>query len=151
MNRNEDRLNGGIDRRNRKVAGSARTLQVRDIARVETNCAVMAQPEDVREHYIRASADQLRILAGRHMGERVAVGLFGGLAWSDELKMSRDHARATAEQQLARLTAANDPGGPVAVGDALGSAIRALGQGHPLAPIADDLERQPNHADRDPA
>ena len=98
MTRREDSLNAAIDRKTGKAQTSARDNQIRELARAETNCAVMSQSEADRATYIRASGDQLRILAGKYLGERAAVGMFGGLAHSDELKLSAIVAKAEAER-----------------------------------------------------
>lgn len=108
MSRQEDQLAGRIDRQNGRAQTSARTLQIRELARATINCAVMEQPEEDREAFMNASIRHLRALYGAGEGESEAVSLFGSLAWSGALQTRRVVARATAEQEMARITAAND-------------------------------------------
>lgn len=136
MSRAEDRMAGNIDRARDKAATSARTLQVRGMAKAVLNCAVMEMPEADRAEFMNASIRHLRALYGAGEGEREAVSLFGSLAFSKELQLSRVIANARATQ-LFTPKAAND--GDTTAGTALASAIRELGPDHPLAPIVDDL------------
>lgn len=104
----EDRQNARLDRTRDKAASSARTLQIRELARATINCAVMEQPEEDREAFMNASIRHLRALYGAGEGESEAVSLFGSLAWSGALQTRRVVARATAEQLFARAANEND-------------------------------------------
>lgn len=107
-NRQEDRILGSIDRTRDKAATSARTLQVREFAKATISCAVMEQPEEDRAEFMNASIRHLRTLYGAGEGEAEACALFGSLAWSASLQTRRVVARATAEQEMAKIIAAND-------------------------------------------
>lgn len=101
---NEDRIIGGIDRQNGKVGASARILQLREIAKAETNCAVKSQNPEEQAEYMGAAIRHLRTLYGETAGEVSAVALFGSLAWSPAIQTRQVVAQARAEQ----LFAAND-------------------------------------------
>lgn len=107
MTRAEEAMAGRIDRLRDKAATSARTLQVREMARAEPNCAVMSQPEDDRAEYMNAAIRHLRTLYGAGEGQAEAVALFGSLAFSKTLTVNRAIASARAEQLFAPK-AAND-------------------------------------------
>lgn len=92
-----------VDRRRGKADASARTLQIRELARETINCAVMNQDEEVRAEFMRASILHLRTLYGAGEGETEAVSLFGSLAWSASLQTKRVIAQASAEQAFAKL------------------------------------------------
>lgn len=137
MSAAEDRIVGNIDRQRGKATVTARTLQVRELAKASVNCAVMNQPEADRAEFMRASIHHLRTLYGAGEGEQEAVSLFGRLAWSAALQTRRVVARATAEQ----VFAAND--GPPTVRDALITALNDPDHAHDsLRPIAKELERR---------
>jgi hypothetical protein len=110
MTRQETQLAGSIDRNRAKAETSARTLQVRELARSTINCAVMEQPETDRAEFMGAAIRHLRTLYGAGEGEPEAVALFGSLAFSKDLNLGKAVAIARAEQELARLTAANENG-----------------------------------------
>lgn len=110
MSARETYLADRIDRRKGKTDASARTLQVRELARATINCAVMNQDEDVRAEFMRASILHLRTLYGAGEGETEAVSLFGSLAWSASLQTKRVIAGAAAEQAFARLTRHDNDG-----------------------------------------
>jgi hypothetical protein len=103
MTRNaaEDHAIGRIDRQRGKAKTTARTLQVRDTARTAVNAAVMAQPEEDRAEFMRASICHLRTLYGAGEGQAEAVALFGSLAWSGDLQIGKAVAVARAEQVFA--------------------------------------------------
>lgn len=103
----EDRILGNIDRLKGRASASARTLQVRELAKASINCAVMDLPEEDRAEFMGASIRHLRTLYGAGEGEREAVSLFGSLAWSASLQTARVIAGARAEQLFAPK-AAND-------------------------------------------
>ncbi|RZI99845.1 MAG: hypothetical protein EON90_09995 [Brevundimonas sp.] len=137
MNRSEDRMAGSIDRQRDKSQASARTLQVRELAKSTVNCAVMNQPANDRAEFMGAAIRHLRDLYGAGEGEVEAVSLFGRLAWSATLQTSRVVATARAEH----LFAAND--GPPTVRDALISALNDPDHANEsLRSVADDLERR---------
>ena len=100
----EDRMAGRIDRSRDKAQTSARTLQVRELAKATINCAVMEMPEEDRAEFMNAGIRHLRTLYGAGEGEAEAVALFGSLAWSASLQTRRVVAQANAD----RLFAAND-------------------------------------------
>ena len=104
MSRAEDQIIGGIDRQRGKATTSARTLQVRELAKASINCAVMDVSEEDRAEFMGAAIRHLRTLYGAGEGEREAVSLFGSLAWSATLQTRAAVARATAEQAMAKLT-----------------------------------------------
>lgn len=137
MSRAEDRIIGRMDRERGKATVTARTLQIRELAKTTVNCAVMNQPEDDRAEFMSTAIRHLRTLYGAGEGEAVAVSLFGRLAWSATLQTARVVATARAEQ----LFAAND--GPPTVRDALISALNDPEHAHEsLRSVADDLERR---------
>lgn len=108
MNRsaNEDRILGSIDRNRDKAANTARHAGLREMAVARLNCAVMELPEEDREEYLRATASHARTLYGDHKGLEKAAALFGMLAKTPDLIVSRAIVRARADQVFAR--AAND-------------------------------------------
>jgi hypothetical protein len=106
MTHRETQLAGSIDRNRAKAETSARTLQLRELARSTINCAVMEQPGKDRPEFIRAGVQRFREMYAEATDEATAVALFGSLAWSGDLKVSRGVAAARAEQVFA--TAAND-------------------------------------------
>jgi hypothetical protein len=81
-------------------------VRVRHEAQIAVNRFVTSLPEEDRAEAMNAAVRHLRTLYGAGEGERVAVSLFGSLAWSATLQTSRVVAQARAEQLFAR--AAND-------------------------------------------
>lgn len=98
----EDRMIGRVDRNRDKAATSARTLQVREMAKASVNGAVMELPEEDRAEFMGSAIRHLRTLYGAGEGEAEAVSLFGRLAWSATLQTRRVVAAARAEQLFTR-------------------------------------------------
>jgi len=107
MTRAEEAMAGRIDRLRDKAATSARTLQVREMARAETNCAVMSQPEEDRAIYMQEAINHLATLYTASQGPAATGSLYSKLSKTPIIGLSRAIASARAEQLFAPK-AAND-------------------------------------------
>lgn len=112
MSRTEEWLAGRLDNAAAKEKRTARTLQIRELAKATINCAVMNQPEEDRADFMREAARHLRVLYGAGEGEAEAVALFGSLAWSKALQVRGVVSKAEAERLAHRFfpNPANDGG-----------------------------------------
>lgn len=103
MSRAEDQIIGKLDRSSAKEKRTARTLQIRELAKATINCAVMEQPEEDRADFMREAARHVRTLYGAGEGEAEAVALFGSLAFSKTLAVRAVVSKAEAERLAHRL------------------------------------------------
>ena len=107
INHSEDNAIGAADRSRAKAATSARTLQVRELAKEAINCAVMEMPEEDRAVFMQEAINHLGTLYTASQGAEATVSLFGKLSRCPTFAINRAIANARAEQAFAKL-AAND-------------------------------------------
>lgn len=108
MNRTEDEAVGRADRNRSKATSTARTLQVREMARAVVNCAVMEMPEADRAVFMQEAASHLATLYTASQGPAATGSLYSKLSKTPIIGLSRAIASARAEQLFAR--ADNDDG-----------------------------------------
>ena len=109
MNRAENHTVGRIDRNRSKAAVTARTLAVREMAKVTINCAVMEMPEEDRAVFMQESINHLGTLYSASQGPAATGSLFAKLSKIPVVGLSRAIASARAEQLFAKP--ANDDRG----------------------------------------
>lgn len=109
MNRSETHIVSVVDRNRSKASATARTAQVREMARAETNCAVMSQPEEDRAIYMQEAINHLAILYTASQGPAATGSLYSKLSKTPIVGLGRAIASARAEQLFAPK-AANDRG-----------------------------------------